>query len=103
MAVLIEGGGTGTARVDIRLGSIGESMASGGFKRKLRLLLLEERVFGEGIAGVPCSLFGDDGPKGLSKWRLFIDTDSDIIFASGGAYNAAAERASRPWEWSWAA
>lgn len=98
MAVPLEGGGTGTAGVDIRLGSIGESMASGGFKRKLRLLLLEETVFGEGIAGVPCSLFGDDDPKGLSKWRLFIDTGWGIMFASGGAYNAAADRASRPWE-----
>lgn len=43
------------AGVDIKLGSIGESMASGGFKRKLRLLL-EETMLGEGVAGVPCSL-----------------------------------------------
>lgn len=40
---------------DIKLGSIGESMTSGGFKRKLRLLP-EETVLGEGIAGGPCSL-----------------------------------------------
>lgn len=52
--------------VDIKLGSIGESMASGGFRRKLRLLL-EETVLGEGIAGGPCSLLGEDSPKGLSK------------------------------------
>lgn len=38
------------AGVDIKLGSIGESIAPGGFNRKLRLLL-EETVFGEGIGG----------------------------------------------------
>lgn len=89
------------AGVDIKLGSIGESMASEGFKRKLRLLL-EETVFGEGIAGVPWSLLGDTDSKGLPKWRLLIDIDWGIMFASGGAYNAAADKASRPWEWSWA-
>lgn len=60
------------AGVAIKLGSIGESRASGGFKRKLSLLL-EETVFGEGIAGGPCSSLGEFDPKGLSKLRLFID------------------------------
>ena len=83
------------AGLDIKLGSIGESMASGGFRRKLRLLP-EETVLGEGIAGGSCSSLGDAVSKGLSRWRLFVDTGCDIIFASGGAYSAAAERASRP-------
>lgn len=79
--------------LDIKLGSIGESMASGGwFKRKLRLFP-EETVFGEGTA---CSLLGDADWKGLSRWLLSIDIDWDIMFASGGAYSAAADRASRP-------
>ncbi len=89
------------AEVDIKLGSIGESILSGGFKRKLRLLF-EETVFGEGIPGGPCSLLGDTDSQGLSKWLLFVDNGWGIMFASGGAYNAAADRASRPWEWSWA-
>lgn len=89
------------AGVDIKLGSIGESVVSGGFKRKLRLLL-EETAFGEGIAGGPCSLLGDADSKGLPKLRLLTDIGWGIMFASGGAYNAAADRASRPWEWSWA-
>lgn len=85
------------AGVDIKLGSIGESMAFGGFKRKLRLLL-EETAFGEGMVGGPCSLLGDTDSKGLSKWLLFDDIGWGIIFASGGAYSAAADRASSPWE-----
>ena len=85
------------AGVDIKLGSIGESIVPAGFKRKLRLLL-EETVFGEGMEGWPCSFSGDSDSKGLSKWRLFMDIDWGIMFASGGAYNAAADRASRPWE-----
>ena len=89
------------AGVDIKLGSIGESMASGGFKRKLRLLP-EETAFGEGIAGGPCSLRGDTDSKRLSKWRLSVGIVWGIMFASGGAYSAAADRASRPWECSWA-
>lgn len=72
MAVPLEDGGIRMVGVDIKLGSIGESMASAGFRRKLRLLL-EETVFGEGIVGGPCSLLGDDSSKGLSKWRLFMD------------------------------
>lgn len=62
------------AGVDIKLGSIGESIASAGFNRKLRLLL-EGTVLGERITGGPCSLLGDADSKGLSKWRLFIDID----------------------------
>lgn len=54
------------AGVDIKLGSIGDSRAFGGFKRKLSLLL-EETVFGEGIAGGPCSSLGEADSKGLSK------------------------------------
>lgn len=52
VAIPLEDGGAGIAGVDIKLGSIGESMASGGFRRKLRLLL-EETAFGEGIAEGP--------------------------------------------------
>lgn len=85
------------AGIDIKLGSIGESTAFGGFKRKLRLLL-EDTVFGEGRAGGACSLLRDGDSYGLSKWRLFTDIGCGIMFASGGAYNAAADRASRPWE-----
>ena len=42
------------AGVDIKLGSIGESMAFGGLRRKLRSLF-EETVFGERL----CSFLGD--------------------------------------------
>ena len=83
------------AGVDIKLGSIGESLASWGFKRKLRLLP-EETAFGEGIAGGPCSFLGDADSKGLPKWRLSVDIGCGIIFASGGAYSAAADSSSRP-------
>ena len=95
MGAPLEGKEMGIAGDDIKLGSIGESIVSGGFKRKLRLLF-EETVFGEGIARGPCSLLGDIDPKGWSKWLLFVAIDWAIILTSGGAYSAAADRASRP-------
>jgi len=51
---------------DIKLGSIGDFMAEGGFKRKLRLLLEDTIADGE-IDGPWGSLFVGDEFRGLSE------------------------------------
>ena len=67
--VLLEVGDVRVTSGDNKLGSIGESKAEAGFRRKLRLLL-EECVAEGGMAGSGCSIFVGEVCGGLAERRL---------------------------------
>lgn len=91
--MLHDGGEVGVVGLDTKLGSVGEPMASGGFKRQSGSFL-GEMAFVEGVAEGLWLLLGDADSKRIPKLGSFIETGWGIIFASEGAYSDAADRAS---------
>jgi hypothetical protein len=91
--MLLDGGEVGVAGLDTKLGSVGESMASGGVTRQ-SVSFLGEMAFGEGVAEGLWLLLGDADSKRIPKLGLFIEIGWGITFASEGAYSDAADRAS---------